>query len=152
MYLLLFLKCLLSCHLASSYLLFNTNKSTFVSVCSLLFSNTVHNTYTPIWENSCRSFGSLTVSFLPSASFLQHPHLCQAVQSSYGARSLGTGPPSFRKPNLLWERGKTQTLPAAAASVCRQPTCCLQVPPWISALRTSIGRTSEGKPEDILSP
>ncbi len=41
-----------SCNLASSYLLFNSNKSSFVSVDSLLFSvpAPTHN-YTPVWNN-----------------------------------------------------------------------------------------------------
>ncbi len=47
----------------------------------------------------------------------------------------------------------TQQWPAAAAaaSVCRQPTCCFQEPLWITELRQSSRRTSEGKPEDIFS-
>ncbi len=45
----------------------------------------------------------------------------------------------------------SQQLPAAAASVCRQPTCSSQEPPWITELRQSSRTTSEGKPDDIFS-
>ncbi len=41
-----------------------------------------------------------------------------------------------------------QPCAAAAASVCRQPTCCFQEPPWLTEFRQ---RTSEGKPDDIFS-
>ncbi len=44
-----------------------------------------------------------------------------------------------------------QPTAAAAASVCRQPTCCFQEPPWITESRQSGRWTSEGKPEDIFS-
>ncbi len=43
------------------------------------------------------------------------------------------------------------TITAAAASVCRQPACYFQEPPWITESRQSSRRTSEGKPEDISS-
>ncbi len=51
----------------------------------------------------------------------------------------------------LAELSPKTTTAAAAASVCRQPTCCFQEPPWITELRQSSCTTSKGKPEDIFS-
>ncbi len=53
------------------------------------------------------------------------------------------------QPFIQW--GCHQQLTAAAASVCRQPTCCFQEPSWITELKQSSRGTSEGKPENIFS-
>ncbi len=67
-----------TCSSASSYLLLNSNKFSFVPVCSLLFSVAVPNNYTPVCNDSVQS-PPITVSVLPSASSLQYPHLCHEV-------------------------------------------------------------------------
>ncbi len=64
----------MTCNLASSYLPFSSNKCSFVSVCSFLFSVAVPNNYS-LRCISC----SLTVSFLQSASTSQYHHLCHEV-------------------------------------------------------------------------
>ncbi len=55
------------------------------------------------------------------------------------------------QPFISWSCPQQLPTAAAAVSVCRQPTCCFQGPLWITELRKGSQRTSEGKPEEILS-
>ncbi len=99
----------MKCNLVNSYLLFNSNKSSFVSVCSFLLSIAVPNNYMPVWDN---------LNVAPSLSLFFHQHLLysicftvnklvEAIDSSHSLRSgsgvqSGAGPPSANEPNLLW--------------------------------------------------
>ncbi len=52
---------------------------TALSFCHLLFSTAFPNNYAPVWDNSCLSSCSFTISFLPSASSVQYLHFCHEV-------------------------------------------------------------------------
>ncbi len=51
---------------------------------------------------------------------------------------------------ILAELSPKTTRCCSCTSVYRKPSCCFQEPPWITELRQSSCRTSEGKPEDFF--
>ncbi len=139
-------------NLEISHFLSNSNKSSFLSVCSLLFSVSVPNNYTPVWGNSFWSSCLVAVS-----SSLQYLHLCNEVSRGWWIQLhcplralvlLSILTLNWRANPLIagqnTNRAAQLQLQYAAGSLC-----CFQESPSIIELRRS-HRTSKGKPEDIF--